>query len=150
LSDPYSYTQSDQGVYIFTTINGISYNVLIADYSDTFGIFEGNCRMIFLALYPIGEPDHIPFDRRVGDTTSQIIIDFLKKNRDIVLYVCSSVNNQELTRANLFDRWFRKNNEGDLMRQIKFIEGNMHYFIFHEKNTRAIEIMNDIDSYLLL
>lgn len=47
-----------------------------------------------------------PNDRRIPKTLICIVEEFFRMNPDILLYMCSTDNNQQAQRARLFLRWF--------------------------------------------
>ena len=49
-----------------------------------------------------------PRDAKVAQTVLCIIEEFFRTNPDIMLYMCSTVGNQQAQRARLFSFWFNK------------------------------------------
>mgnify|MGYP006916224540 CR=1 FL=1 len=49
-----------------------------------------------------------PRDAKVAQTVLCIIEEFFRTNPDIMLYMCSTVGNQQAQRARLFSFWFKK------------------------------------------
>ena len=52
------------------------------------------------------EQQKSPGDKKIPQTVICIIEEFFRQNPDIMLYMCSTANNQQAQRARLFLRWF--------------------------------------------
>lgn len=54
--------------------------------------------------------DHIasPNDKKIWQTVFCVIEEFFRMNPDILLYMCSTVGEQQAQRARLFSYWFNK------------------------------------------
>lgn len=87
------------GQYLFITDNNIEYHV----------DFELDSNPYFTAYwFNLANPEHSksPSDKKIPQTVICIIEEFFDKNPEIMLYMCSTVNNQQAQRARLFLRWF--------------------------------------------
>jgi len=83
----------------FETENGIRYAVDF-DYEDN---------PLYVAYwFNLTNESHKPSpnDRKIPQTIICIIEEFFRKNPDILLYMCSTDNNQQAQRARLFLHWF--------------------------------------------
>ncbi len=89
----------DGKAFLFTTDSGIAYRV----------DFELDSNPYFTAYwFNLANPQHqkSPGDVKIAQTVICIIEEFFRQNPDIMLYMCSTANNQQAQRARLFLRWF--------------------------------------------
>lgn len=95
---PYDvYAEDDQ--YVFVTESGIEYHV----------DFELDSNPYFTAYwFNLANPGQMKSygDKKIPQTVICIIEEFFDKNPEILLYLCSTANNQQAQRARLFLRWF--------------------------------------------
>lgn len=88
-------------VYFFETDNGCRYSV----------DFDLDDQADFVAYwFNLNNLDHIasPRDMKIWQTVFCIIEEFFRVNPDILLYMCSTVGEQQAQRARLFSYWFNK------------------------------------------
>jgi hypothetical protein len=95
---PYDvYSDNDQ--YVFVTDAGIEYHV----------DFELDSNPYYTAYwFNLANPEQTKShgDKKIPQTVICIIEEFFRANPDIMLYLCSTANNQQAQRARLFLRWF--------------------------------------------
>ena len=85
--------------YVFVTDTGIEYHV----------DFELDSNPYYTAYwFNLANPEQqkSPGDKKIPQTVICIIEEFFRQNPDIMLYMCSTANNQQAQRARLFLRWF--------------------------------------------
>ena len=114
---PYDvYSDNDQ--YVFVTDAGIEYHV----------DFELDSNPYYTAYwFNLANPEQTKShgDKKIPQTVICIIEEFFLANPDIMLYLCSTANNQQAQRARLFLRWFNG------------YEQRQHYYI------RAVEVKGE-------
>lgn len=85
--------------YVFVTDTGIEYHV----------DFELDSNPYYTAYWlNLANPGQqkSPGDKKIPQTVICIIEEFFRQNPDIMLYMCSTANNQQAQRARLFLHWF--------------------------------------------
>lgn len=85
--------------YVFVTDTGIEYHV----------DFELDSNPYYTAYwFNLANPEQqkSPSDKKIPQTVICIIEEFFRQNPDIMLYMCSTANDQQAQRARLFLRWF--------------------------------------------
>ena len=135
--------------YVFVTDNGIEYHV----------DFELDSNPYYTAYwFNLANPERSksPNDKKIPQTVICIIEEFFNKNPEIMLYMCSTANNQQAQRARLFLRWFN----GYEQRQryyIKAVEVNgdenrKEYIalIMQRSNPQLDEIVSRFDSEIAM
>jgi len=98
VNSPYK-VWTDGEVVHFTTDNDINYAV----------DFDYDSNPYFTAYWlNLTNESHksSPSDRQIPKTLICIVEEFFRQNPDILLYMCSTDNNQQAQRARLFLRWF--------------------------------------------
>jgi hypothetical protein len=92
-----------------------------------------------------GDPDEALSDERIGLTVLMIFNLFFQKSQNVAVYVCDSMDNRQLSRKRKFDRWFRRYNDGTLIKEddIAMIDGIEIYnsLILHNQNKHLNEII---------
>ena len=108
--------------------------------------------------YNLANPERSksPNDKKIPQTVICIIEEFFNKNPEIMLYMCSTANNQQAQRARLFLRWFN----GYEQRQRYFIkaievrgdENCKEYIalIIQRSNPQFDEIVSRLDSEIAM
>ena len=69
----------------------------------------GEVRVFSLSLYP--ETETLIFDYWVKNTVIKILADFLKKDANVIFYVCDSIDKREDQRHKVFEYWYNKASE---------------------------------------
>ena len=95
---PYTVFQEEHAYYFWTAYD-ILYMVTFEE--DAFG---GN-DVFWFNLANLSRKNS-PGDRKVQDTIVCVIEEFFRMNRDVLLYLCDTANDQQAMRARLFSRWF--------------------------------------------
>ena len=140
---------SDGDIYRFETDNGIKYLV----------DFELDSNPYYTAYwFNLANPERSksPNDKKIPQTVICIIEEFFNKNPEIMLYMCSTANNQQAQRARLFLRWFN----GYEQRQRYYIkavevkgdENRKEYIalIMQRSNPQLDEIVSRFDSEIAM
>lgn len=97
---PYKVVQVDDSSVRFSTSFGVRY--LVGFYQDVFIFSEG---AYYIYVLDENTPEHQ--DPKVGQTIIAIIQDLFRHlDKSVALYVCARDNNQQATRARLFQIWF--------------------------------------------
>ena len=95
---PYNVIQESGRIY-FTTDYDITYVVSFDEETNPF----------YTAYwFNLTNPENVtsPGDKKIAQTVICIIEEFFRQNPDILLYMCSTDDNQQAQRARLFLRWF--------------------------------------------
>ncbi|MES1224567.1 MAG: DUF6169 family protein [Bacteroidota bacterium] len=90
-------------------------------------------------------------DKRIAVTVTTIIKDFLKKQQNVVVYICDNSDNRENARFHKFTNWFKKYNDGSIIQLRGVIRaGNtniLNALLIHKNNP----LLNDfIEAYEIL
>lgn len=92
-----------------------------------------------------GDSNDSVTDERIGLTVLHVFNSFFQKLKNVVIYVCDSLDERQLARKRKFDRWFWKYNDGSLMKEddIAIVEGTEIYnsLIIHKQNEHLREII---------
>jgi len=56
-------------------------------------------------------------DERVGLTVVEVVRLFFKVLENVVIYVCDNLDNRQLARMRKFDLWFKKYNDGEIVKR---------------------------------
>ena len=94
----------------------------------------------------------ISSDERTGRTIIEIIKNFLAGLENAVVYVCDTSDGKELFRKRKFDQWFRKYDDGTIIKvdgHIAVPNFNIYNAILihkeNQKKNRFIEAFNDLN-----
>lgn len=107
----YQFVGGEQNIYFFSTDDNIDYNVKFvpSDY-----LFDGHPELdiqvfemhISIAANPlIG--NRIPSDAMVGPTIAFIFSDFIKHERQAIVFICDSSDGRQKARSRKFSTWFQ-------------------------------------------
>ena len=66
----------------------------------------GEVRIFSLSLYP--ETDTTISDYWIKNTVINILSDFLKKDHNVIFYVCDNMDEREDQRHKVFEYWYKK------------------------------------------
>jgi len=91
-------------------------------------------------------------DERTGFTIVEIVKQFLESLENAVVYVCDTSDGQELLRKRKFDQWFRKYDDGAIIK----VDGHIsipgfriyNAILIHKDNpkkNRFIEVFNELN-----
>ena len=121
----------DESELVFTTDYGIHYAV---DFDDDANPYF---TAYWLNLSNISHQSS-PGDKKIPQTLICIVEEFFRVNPDILLYMCSTDNEQQAQRARLFLRWFNSVNQRDryvvYATDVKGIERKEYVALIAQKN----------------
>lgn len=99
-----------------------------------------------------GRKTGISSDERIGRTIIEIVKNFLSGLENAVVYVCDTSDGRELLRKRKFDQWFRKYDDGTIIKvngHIAIPNFNIYNAILiHKENQKKnifIEAFNDLN-----
>lgn len=107
----YNIYQPQKGEYIFTTDTGIIYSVYILDDQGYFIDYpEFSAEVSTFGFSLVSNPlRKTPFDTRVRDTITGLIINYLCTNPDkILFFVCDSADERQRGRMRIFELWYNQ------------------------------------------
>jgi hypothetical protein len=115
LPNPYSVFEDNDGYY-FITDHNVKYKIIFDSLGDLFKeypLLHG--RIFSFSFHPV-HSEIIPrrFDPRVKDTLSFILFRFFENKKNLIVFVCDSMDGKALCRKRLFESWFAKMNDGSL------------------------------------
>ena len=96
---PYFVAYDEDGAIVFFTDYGVEYSIT----------FDDDANPYYTAYwFNLSNMNHVasPGDKKIAQTVICIIEEFFRQNPDILLYMCSTDDNQQAQRARLFLRWF--------------------------------------------
>ncbi|MBR1557730.1 MAG: hypothetical protein IJ647_08235 [Prevotella sp.] len=96
---PYFVAYDEDGAIVFFTDHGVEYSIT----------FDDDANPYYTAYwFNLSNMNHVssPGDKKIAQTVICIIEEFFRQNPDILLYMCSTDDNQQAQRARLFLRWF--------------------------------------------
>ena len=96
---PYNVACEGDGAIVFVTDYGVEYSVT----------FDDDANPYYTAYwFNLSNMNNVasPGDKKIAQTVICIIEEFFRQNPDILLYMCSTDDNQQAQRARLFLRWF--------------------------------------------
>jgi hypothetical protein len=101
LLDPYDVIPSSDGLsYTFTNKFGIKF--ILTFFEQPIGTFIAYS----FSIYPQG--DNNEFDPRIKITVIKVISDILRKEENLLFYVCDSTDDNSCKRNMVFNYWFEK------------------------------------------
>lgn len=97
--------------------------------------------------------DHAPKDPCVIKVITCVIEEFFRNNTSVMLYICDSYDNRELTRANLYKRWFDNYPHKDQLilrtAEIQFNENCVYSgIIIRKDNPNNEKIIENFDYFI--
>jgi hypothetical protein len=125
----------------------IRYSIYFLDYSAIFEDYPGFSENVFMFNIDVieGNPNSKPLDERIGATIVQVMNLFFRKYENVVVYVCDSLDDRQLSRKRKFDTWFWKYNDGTLLKEddIAVVDGVeiLNSMIVHKSNAHLKEII---------
>jgi hypothetical protein len=141
---PYDVAYDEEDAIIFRTDYGVEYAVT----------FDDDANPYYTAYwFNLSNMNNVtsPGDKKIAQTVICIIEEFFRQNPDILLYMCSTDDDQQAQRARLFLSWFN----GAEQQKLYFIrtaevkgEGHMDYvaFIVQRNNPNIDEIIKFFDT----
>lgn len=115
---PYKIIKRKAFYFSFTSKAGTSYLCYFIPYDYLFSEYPLIAPFIYSFNLDIekGKSKEQPLDERIGVTVSKIIIDYLAKNENAVIYICDSSDYREHIRKRKFDSWFKKSDDGSIIK----------------------------------
>ncbi|MBX9784922.1 MAG: hypothetical protein K2X48_16650 [Chitinophagaceae bacterium] len=151
---PYKFSIVKKNYFEFTTTAGISYACFFISYADYFKDFKEVADSIYsVNLEVLGKNKHnVALDERTGLTIVEILKSFLSKLEEAVVYVCDNSDGRELLRKRKFDIWFRKYDDGTIIK----VDGHIvipnfdiyNAILIHKDNpnkNRFIEVFTELN-----
>ena len=152
---PYRITIVQHNYFEFTTVAGTRYACYFLSYSEYFKEFKEVAGSIFSFNVDVLERrgKGTAFDERTGFTIVEIIKRFLQSLGNAVVYVCDTSDGRELLRKRKFDLWFRKYDDGTIIKvdgHIAVPNFNIYNAILihkdNPKKNRFIEVFNYLNA----
>ena len=145
---PYWVIQLDDMQFRFRTSTGIVYHV--GFYPDSY-FMPGSAYHFYISSNNI----HAPKDSSVFTVISLVIEEFFRIDSSIMLYICDSSDKRELTRANLYKRWFDNYPKKDSLilrtAEIPFKENSIYSgLIIRKDNPMSKLIIEAFDNFVEL
>ena len=133
---PYpTYQEENDSEYFFITENGDEYAIY---FHETNGYFSELSYVNAVKLFGFdltSKTSEMPFDKRISDTIITSIFDFLKDDKNILVYVCSQSDSRQRHRNRLFDQWFREYSQNRFFKGDVTFDGDTFVsFITSRKN----------------
>ncbi len=115
---PYKITKRQAFYYSFTSVAGTSYLCYFIPYDYLFANYPLIAPYIYSFNLDVekGKSKEQPLDIRIGITVAKIIKEYLHDNDNAVVYVCDSSDYREHLRKRKFDNWFKKNDDGSIIK----------------------------------
>lgn len=110
LQRPYEVVKNKDWDYSFQTKHGIIYHAYFIEFSNYHPAFSD---VYTFNIEPEADKPH-PLDVRISVTVVSILQSFFRDKQRAMLMVCDSLDGKEEKRKNLFDRWFKKYNDGNI------------------------------------
>lgn len=151
---PYKIIVVRDNYFEFTSANGTVYLCYFLSYSEYFKDYKEIAGNIFSFNVDVvhGRKTGISSDERIGRTIIEIVKNFLSGLENAVVYVCDTSDGRELLRKRKFDQWFRKYDDGTIIKvngHIAVPNFNIYNAILiHKENqnkNRFIEAFNDLN-----
>lgn len=151
---PYKIIVVRNNYFEFTTTTGIVYACYFLSYAEYFSEYEEIADNVYAFNVEIikGRKTGISADERIARTIIEIIKTFLSALENAVVYVCDMSDGKELLRKRKFDQWFRKYDDGTIIK----VDGHIavpnfniyNAILIHKENPRKnrfIEAFNDLN-----
>lgn len=145
---PYWVIQLDDMQFRFRTSAGIVYHVVF--YPDSY-FMPGSAYHFYISSTDI----HAPKDPSVFTVISLVIEEFFRVDSSIMLYICDSSDKRELTRANLYKRWFENYSKKDCLilrtAEIQLKEHNIYSgLVIRKDNPMSAIIIKAFDNFVTM
>jgi hypothetical protein len=151
---PYKIIVVRNDYFEFITSAGIVYACYFLSYAEYFKEYReiaGNFYSYNVDVIK-GTKAGISSDERTGRTIIEIVKNFLAGLENAVVYVCDTSDGKELLRKRKFDQWFRKYDDGTIIKVNGHITApNFNIYnaiLIHKENlkkNRFIEAFNDLN-----
>lgn len=115
---PYNYQAIAPNDFTFTTKHGVNYRAYFLPYGE----YTPQYGSIYIFnLSNINEETH-PVDIRISHTVAAILSDFFEEEENSAVIMCDNSDSKEFKRFKLFDRWYKKLKDKDVMKLDSAIE----------------------------
>ena len=112
LQPPYKIDKSSDWDYTFITQHGIIYHAYFVDFSN----YHPNFRNVYtFNIEPETNQTH-SIDPRIAQTVVYILRQFFKSKENAMIMVCDNLDGKEKKREILFQRWFKRYNDGSIIK----------------------------------
>jgi hypothetical protein len=134
---PYpTYQEENDNEFFFITDSGSQYVIY---FLETDGYFPDLAYVDAVKLFGFDivkkSDDSNQFDKRIADTIIISILEFLQKDRNILVYVCSQSDRRQRYRNRLFDQWYKEYNQNRFFKGDVTFDGDTFVsFITSRKN----------------
>lgn len=102
-------TNEDKNEYHFTTSLNYHYNVYFLpakeEYFSEYPDIPDNIYLFGFSLLNTGV-GMMPFDFKIAQTICRILVDFFDNHKNIIIFICDSVDKRERQRNITFSKWF--------------------------------------------
>lgn len=102
-------TNEDGNEFHFITSLNYQYNVYFLpakeDYFYEYPEVPDNIYLFGFSLQN-AKTGMLPFDEKVAKTICQILLDFFKNNKNVIIFICDSADKKERHRSITFSKWF--------------------------------------------
>lgn len=151
---PYKIIVVRNDYFEFTTSAGIVYACYFLSYSEYFKEYKEIAGNFFSYNVEVikGRKTGISSDERAGRTIIEIVKNFLGGLENAVVYICDASDGKELLRKRKFDHWFRKYDDGTIIKidgHITIPDFNIYNAILihkeNQKKNRFIEAFTDLN-----
>jgi Family of unknown function (DUF6169) len=128
-------SKKKENEFMFTTESGDEYAIY---YHETDGYFPELSYVNSVKLFGFditSKASETQFDKRISDTIITSIFDFLKDDKNILVYVCSQSDSRQRHRNRLFNQWFREYSQNRFFKGDVTFDGDTFVsFITSRKN----------------
>ncbi|MDZ7933851.1 MAG: DUF6169 family protein [Emticicia sp.] len=137
--DYHEFERKNDNEYHFLNDFGVLYQVYFTLGADYFSdVYFRNYIKVF-GFRPISSTD-FTFDKKTAETIIYILADYLSQDDYIVMYVCDEKDKKQGVRNRLFNRWFKKYNNGSFDKfDLVFEENTFVSSIISKKNPFYID-----------
>ena len=107
---PFDFKKVDELYYTFISRDGITYNVFFSPLQEIYP------KLINTYSFSIEREDKNahPIDARIAVTVATILKRFFENNENAMIMICDTLDGKEAKRRKLFDRWYKRFNDGSL------------------------------------
>ncbi len=128
---PYKIVIIKHDYFEFITVAGIRYACYFLSYAEYFKAYKEVAENIYSYNIEVLEGQRTigAFDERAGFTIVEIVKRFLEGLEQAVVYVCDTSDGRELLRKRKFDGWFRKYDDGTIIKGMDIFRFRILHFI---------------------
>lgn len=137
----YKILETPEG-FVFITNQGIEYIVYFI-YGEDYLPNQSYSKDIYVFGFQSNVKSKGIFDKRVAETIIQILDQFFKDKKNLIVYSCDQSDNKETARKKLFDGWFNAYGLIDYIKVDFQFEDSLYVSVIYRKdnpNIKEIEI----------